>query len=108
MANNPTITEKTVLMEVAKKDGTVERQFPITKIENVVGAKKLIQEGSTKQLAALRLLASNPYLIDDTTGDIYKIGVDNGEFYFVPVETGIAEILDEIGSVIEDASSSEE
>lgn len=94
------ITEKNVILEVQKPDGSRERQFPITKIENIIGAKKIIEKGSTKQISALRLLALNPYLVDDITGDIYRIGISEGRLYYVPVDMGINEILDEIDAIV--------
>ena len=102
------ITNKDVLIEVQDAEGNKERQFPITKAKNIIGLKKLIEEqvsdisgNSEKYSRALRLLALNPYLIDDTTGSIYRIGVDNGELYHVQVDSGIIEILDEVVEAIE-------
>lgn len=97
------VIDKDILIEVQDEQGNRERQFPITKAKNIVGLKKMIREQTSgiaedaeKYDNALRLLALNPYLVDDTTGDIYRIGVDNGQLYHVQVDSGILDILNEV------------
>lgn len=89
------IVESNTLIEIAKKDGTTIRHFPITKVENIIGIDKM-KGASSQQLAALRLLAANAFVIDDTTGQTYKIGSKDGKFYFEESDVSILELLNEI------------
>lgn len=92
MAN---IIESNTLVEEAKSNGDIVRHFPITKAENVIGIEKL-KGASTQQLAALKLLAANAFIIDDTTGKTYKVGSNNGKLYFTESDVSVKELLDEI------------
>lgn len=89
------ITESNTLMEVADKDGNVTRHFPITKVENIIGIEKM-KGASAQQMAALKLLAANAFVIDDTTGQTYKIGSKDGKFYFEKSDVNILDLLSEI------------
>lgn len=90
------VNEKNILIEVKDENGNVVREFPITKASNIIGLKKLISEAENgKYLAALKLLAANPYIIDDTDQKIYRIGIEDGNIYAVEVEYGIEQILNQ-------------
>lgn len=90
------IVESNTLVEIHKPDGSVERVFPITKAENIIGSEKL----TAIQTKALKLLAVNSYIVDDTTGETYKIGMDDGGLYFEKSDVSIKELLDTITDVI--------
>lgn len=101
------VTERNVLVEIQDYNGNKERQFPLTKATNIIGLKNFIDDNTSgmaeeneKYSKALRLLALNPYIVDDTTGDIYRIGIDNGELYHVKVDSGILDILDTVVNAI--------
>lgn len=101
------IKEENLLLELQKKNGDIERYFPITKISNILGLEKKLasmlanKEITTKQAAALKILSMNPYLVDDKTADTYKIGINNGKLYFVKVESGPEAIVDEMIEAME-------
>jgi hypothetical protein len=95
-----TVNEFNTVLEVEKSDGSINRHFPVTKIQNVLGLSDI----TSKQQSALVLLAANSYVIDDTTGETYKIGCSNGKFYYTKSEVSIKEILDTITAAIEAAS----
>ena len=88
------------LLEIQKEDGSKERHFPFTKLENVIGA-----EDVPLYPKALALLAIHPYFIDDTTGKIYRIGINNGELYYVQTDVGVKEILAEIEGLFEETTT---
>ena len=91
----PNITESNTLIEVADKDGNVTRHFPITKVDNIIGIEKM-KGASAQQIAALKLLAANAFVIDDTTGKTYKIGSNDGKFYFEESDVSVLDLLNEI------------
>lgn len=90
------IVEKNELIEIHKPGGLIERVFPITKAENIIGSEKL----TAIQTKALKLLAVNSYIVDDTTGETYKIGMEDGDLYFEKSDVSIKELLDTITDVI--------
>lgn len=92
----PNIIEQNVLDEIHRSDGSVIRIFPITKAENIIGFEKLTET----QTKALRLLAVNSYVVDDTTGKTYKIGVNDGKLYFTESDVSVMDLLNEISTVI--------
>lgn len=94
MAGN--IVDQNVVNEIHKPDGTVVRQFPVTKIENIIDVDKL----TGIQIKALKLLAVNSYIVDDTTGKTYKIGMKDGKVYFTESDISIMDILNMITEVI--------
>ena len=94
MAN---ITESNTLIEETNSNGDVVRHFPITKVENIIGIEN-IKGASAQQLAALKLLAANAFIIDDTTGKTYKIGSNDGKFYFEESDVSVLDLLNEIVS----------
>ena len=92
------IIEQNVLKEIHHSDGSVTRQFPITKAENIIGFEKLTET----QTKALRLLAVNSYVVDDTTGKTYKIGVNEGKLYFEESDVSVMDLLNEISAAIKE------
>lgn len=92
------IKEVNTLIEIAKQNGDVERQFPITKQENVLG----LTGRHEKYDAALKLLASNSYIVDDVTNETYKIGSSNGKFYFAKSDVSLKSILSTIIDAAQD------
>lgn len=89
MAN---INEIDGYLDVQYPNGDVDRTYPVTKVENVKG----LANWTEKEKAALGLLAANAYVIDDATGKTYKIGSENGKFYFVESDVSVKEIVDSI------------
>jgi hypothetical protein len=85
----PNITEVNTLIEVDKPNGDIERHFPITKIENILGLKDV----NSKYTEALSLLAANSYIIDDETGETYRIGSSGGKFYFTKSDVSVLDLL---------------
>lgn len=85
-----------VVNEIHQPDGTVVRQFPVTKLENIIDVDKL----TGIQIKALKLLAVNSYIVDDTTGKTYKIGMENGKVYFTESDVSVMDILNTITEVI--------
>lgn len=86
------ITEQNVLNEIHKPDGSIVRQYPITKAENIIGFDKL----TTQQTKALKLLAVNSYIVDDVTGKTYKISMVDGKPYFAESDVSVLDLLDTI------------
>jgi len=88
------ISEENILIEVQDEQGNKVRQFPYTKAENVLGLAALIKNiDNDKQLAALLLLSTNPYLVDEVTQKTYRLGIKDGELFCVEVDYGVQEIL---------------
>lgn len=98
MAN---VVEVNTLIEINKPNGDVERHFPITKMENILGLK----DTNSKYNAALSLLAANSYIIDDTTGETYRIGSSDGKFYFTKSDVSVMDILKTIVDAAGDLST---
>lgn len=92
-----TVIERNVIDEIHQPDGTVVRQFPITKLENIIGAEKL----TATQTKALKLLAVNSYIVDDVTGKTYKIGITDGKAYFEESDVSVLELLNTLTEAIE-------
>lgn len=90
--NKRQIFEANDVIEIAKEDGSILRFFPITKVGNIIGLKEFI-ESSDKYNDALLLLAYNPYVIDDVTDEVYKIGVANGKLYWTKADDSLRNIL---------------
>lgn len=90
------IIDQNVVNEIHKPDGTVVRQFPVTKLEDIIDMDKL----TGMQTKALKLLAVNSYIVDDTTGKTYKIGMNNGKVYFTESDVSVMDILNMITEVI--------
>lgn len=82
MEDNKKIIEENTLIEIKQPDGTVKRRYPITKLGNVVGAKEAIEN----QCGALKVLSANPYIVDDVTKVVYKLGIESGNLYIIPVD----------------------
>ena len=87
-------------MDIQDENGDIERHYPITKAENVIGLNGVGL--SPQQRAALALMASNAYIVDDTTGELYKIGSSDGKFYFDKADDDIKDILNTITNALED------
>ena len=100
------ITEYNTLIEKQDEKGNVERHFPITKKENIIGIGDItgqiskLEDLTNKEKSALMLLAANSYVIDDETGKTYKIGSANGKFYFTESDVSIRDILTTITEAI--------
>lgn len=92
------IRDVNTLIEIDKPNGDVERQFPITKQENILGLK----DRHEKYDAALKLLAANSYIVDDVTNETYKIGSSNGKFYFTKSDVSLKTILSTIIDAAQD------
>ena len=90
-------TEKNTVVETQHEDGSIERHFPFTKLANVIGAEDI-----PLYPKALALLSMNPYLIDDTSGFTYRLGVDEGKLHIVRVDKGVKEILQEIEGLFDE------
>ena len=88
----PNITEINSYVEVQDKSGDVTRILPITKMENVIGYRANLK----KEKSALLLLAANSYVIDDITGETYKIGASDGKMYFEKADVTPKEIIETI------------
>lgn len=92
------IINKNTLIEVQQADGTVERHFPITRYENILGLKNI----TDTQNRALQLLAANPYVVDEETNKVMKIGSRNGKLFVEESEISVKELMDAIVNIIED------
>lgn len=93
------ITEKNTLIEVQMPNGDVERQYPITKAENVLGLSKITGVLTEKHQKALMLLAMNSYIVDEKTGEVYKIGAYDGKLHFEKSDVDIRDLIE----IVEDA-----
>lgn len=102
-----TIKEFNTVLEIQDEHGNVEKHYPITKKENIIGIGDItgkisdLESLTSKEQAALLLLAANSYVIDDVTGKTYKIGSSNGKFYFTESDVSIKDILTTITEAIE-------
>lgn len=92
------IVNKDTLLEIQKPDGTIERHFPITKYENIIGLKKI----TNTQNKALQLLAANPYVVDEETNKVMKIGSRNGKLFVEESSISVKELMDAIVTIIEE------
>ena len=88
------IKEFNSYMDIQDRDGNVERHYPYTKLENIIGLKATGMTENEKK--ALKLLAVNSYIVDDVTGQTYKIGSSNGKFYFEETDVSLIDIIDTI------------
>ena len=87
-----TITEHDSYLDFHKKDGSVDRTFPVTKLPNILG----LADYTKKERDLLECIISNPYVIDDVNGKLYRIGSENGKLYFTESEKDIRTVLDEL------------
>lgn len=105
-----TLNEFNTVIEIQDEKGNVERHYPITKKENIIGLGDItskvddLEELTSKEKAALLLLAANSFVIDDVTGKTYKIGSADGKFYFTESDVSIKDILTSITEAIEGVS----
>ena len=86
------------LIQIQDKDGNTETHYPITKAENILGLSKNAD-------AALKLLAANSYIIDDVTGETYKIGSSNGKFYYVKSDVNVKDLLETIVEAVNEVTN---
>lgn len=102
------LSEFNTVIEIQDEKGNVERHYPITKKENIIGLGDItskvdaVKDLSDKEKSALMLLAANSFVIDDVTGKVYKIGSSNGRFYFTESDVDIRDILTTITNAIND------
>lgn len=96
------IKEFNSYLDIQDKDGNVERHYPFTKAENVIGLEGAGMTENEKK--ALKLLAVNSYIVDDVTGQTYKIGSSNGKFYFEESDISIKDLID---TIVEATSTTE-
>ena len=134
VTKNNDVIERDTYLDMQDRDGNVERYFPYTKFkniqdiptadddtvapvklysttgENLDGAlsQKTATEKLTKVQAALQLLAANSYIIDDVTGKTYKIGSNDGKFYFEESIVSPMEVINMIISAAENLVNSVE
>lgn len=87
-----------------------QSEFTGERIDDAVEhALTLLDHGVTeKEKAALKLLAANAYVIDDVTGQTYKIGSENGKFYFVESDISVLELVEAIVTSAADLAKREE
>lgn len=87
-----------------------QSKFTGERIDDAVEhALTLLDHGVTeKEKAALKLLAANAYVIDDVTGQTYKIGSENGKFYFVESDISVLELVEAIVTSAADLAKREE
>ena len=128
------VIERNTYLDMQDKSGNVERHFPYTKFkniediptadddtiapvklysttgENLDGAlsQKTATDKLTKVQAALQLLAANSYIIDDVTGKTYKIGSNDGKFYFEESTVSPMEVINMIITATENLVNSVE
>lgn len=77
--------------------------------EAVEHALTLLDHGVTeKEKAALKLLAANAYVIDDVTGQTYKIGSENSKFYFVESDVSVLDLVETIVTSAAELTKKEE
>lgn len=81
-------------LDIQDQYGNVERHYPFTKVENIIGLKGTGMTENEKK--ALKLLAVNSYIVDDVTGKTYKIGSSNGSFYFEESDVSVRDLIDTI------------
>ena len=102
------VNEYNILIELQDEKGNVERHYPITKKENIIGLGDIttdvgkLEELTEKQKSALMLLAANSFVVDDVTGKVFKIGASDGKFYFTESDVDIRDILNTITTAMEE------
>ena len=100
------VKEFNTLIEIQDEHDNVEKHYPITKKENIIGIGDITGDVSDlidlteKERSALMLLAANSYVIDDVTQQVYKIGSADGKFYFTESDVDIRDILNTITEAI--------
>ena len=100
------VKEFNTLIEIQDEHGNVEKHYPITKKENIIGIGDItgdvsdLRDLTEKEKSALMLLAANSYIVDDVTGQVYKIGSSDGRFYFTESDVDIRDILNTITEAI--------
>ena len=127
------IIERNTYLELHDKDGKLERHYPITKFKNIEDVPKadkdnasivklydgagnqedgaISQKVTTERLlkvqAALQLLSLNSYIIDDVSGQVYKIGANDGSLYFIKSDVDPKDLADAIVTATEALAFSE-
>ena len=86
------IIEQNAVIDMVQPNGDIHRMFPVTTAECVIGLNEL----SGPQTKALKLLAVNSYIVDDTTGKTYKICMNEGKAYFKESEVSVLDLLNTI------------
>lgn len=108
------IVEKNTLIEIQQPNGDVIREYPITKLENILGIDKItemlsgdvivklnsLQEVDETMKKALMLLAVNSFVVDEVTGDTYKIGSRDGQFFYEKSDVSVKDLLDTLATAI--------